>query len=208
MARPLLGSVDGDAGADLPAVPLPPPPPDPRLHTPIPVLWNDTVELDSPAAARAEDVAGLPPWERVKRRLFFWRAVKDRVQVSVFGPPEVTPGQSVNLTVYLHAPEVAACVRTLARATQTDAELLGTGLVSREVVRGTALAAHLSVANAGADRSLVRFVWHGRPHKIAVSLHVPWESPEGASAGLVSVGLANLRVGKIEFQLQVLPRRA
>jgi len=48
----------------------------------------------------------------------------------------------------------------------------------------------------------------GQPHRLGFDLHVPWESPEGTSPGLVSVGLKNVRIGKIEFGLHVLPRKA
>jgi hypothetical protein len=99
-------------------------------------------------------------------------------------------------------------VRTLARAFQHDAEPLGTGHLVREVPRGSELAVHLSVASAGVGRALVRFVWRGQPHKLGFDLHVPWESGDGPTPGLVSVGHADVRVGKIAFTLNVLPRKA
>jgi hypothetical protein len=128
--------------------------------------------------------------------------------VSVFGPPAVAPGQAVKLTVYLHPPAAAASVRTLSRAFHRDAELIGTGHLAREVARTSELVVHLSVANAGVAKSQLAFEWRGQPHRLGFELHVPWESPEGTAPGLVSVGLNNVRVGKIEFGLHVLPRKA
>ena len=130
------------------------------------------------------------------------------IQVSVFGPSAATPGQTVRLTVFLHAPAAAASVRTLSRAFQHDAELIGTGYLAREVARATELAVHLSVANAGVAKTLMTFEWRGQPHRLGFDLHVPWESPEGTAPGLVSVGLNDVRVGRIEFGLHVLPRKA
>ena len=42
------------------------------------------------------------------------------------------------------------------------------------------------VANAGVAKTLYKFTWRGQPHRLGFDLHVPWESPEGASPGLVS----------------------
>src|SRR5205807_6201482 len=127
-----------------------------------------------------------------RRNLLFWQAARDTVQVSVFGPPAVAPGQTVPVAVVVHDPGSARSVRTLARAFQLDAELLGTGTLTAEVARGDELAVHLSVTNAGAAKSLLRFDWHGQPHRLAFDLHVPWESPGGPAPGLVSVGRADV----------------
>lgn len=180
---------------------------DPRLTAPVPVQWV------APDAAEPVPSSATPPpppvlWKKVRRKLLFWQASTDAVQVSVFGPPAVTPGQTVKLTVYLHPPDAAANVRTLSRAFQHDAELIGAGHLAREVPRESEVAVHLSVANAGVAKTQLAFAWHGQPHRLTFDLHVPWESPEGTSPGLVSVGLDNVRVGKVEFRFQVLARRA
>jgi serine/threonine protein kinase len=184
---------------------------DPRLTPRTPVQWH-TAEMteEELANARAED---RPPpnsvlWKKVKRNFLFWQATTDVVQVSVFGPSALAPGQSAALAVYLHTPDAGANVRTLARAFQHDAELVGTGYLTREVARTTELAVHVSVANAGLAKTLLACEWRGQPRRLAFELHVPWESPVGASPGLVSVGQQDLRIGKIEFHFNVLPRKA
>jgi hypothetical protein len=155
---------------------------------------------------------GAPPnasvlWKKVRRNLMFWQAAADTLQVSVFGPP-ATPGRTVKLLVFLHTPDAADNVRTLSRAFLEGAELIGTGFASQDVPRGSELAVHLSVANAGVAKALLKMQWRGQPQRLGFDLHVPWESPEGVSPGLVSVGLKNVRIGKIEFGLNVLPRKA
>jgi serine/threonine kinase PknH len=183
---------------------------DPRLAAPTPVQWHpaegpdDTPEPEQPNRPSTDSVL----WKKVKRNLLFWQAPTDLVQVSVFGPTALVPGQSVKLVIYLHTSSAGASVRTLARAFQQSAELLGTGYLTREVPRGSSLAVHLSIANAGVAKALVECAWRGQPQRIGFDLHVPWESPEGASPGLVSVGHNNVRIGKIEFRLNVLPRKA
>ena len=191
-----------DSGADRPS--------DPRLTAPTPVQWHTANTNSAPDADEAE--TGPPArsvvWKTVKRKLLFWQAATDAVQVSVFGPSAVTPGQAVRLTIFLHPPAATDNVRTLSRAFQHDAELIGTGYLTREVARAAELAVHLSVANAGVARTLLKCQWRGQPHRLGFELHVPWESPEGTSPGLVSVGLNDVRVGRIEFRLNVLPRKA
>jgi hypothetical protein len=185
---------------------------DPRLTAPTPVVWHTSGADDVPApnspAPTAKRPANSVLWKKVKRNLLFWQASTDTIQVSVFGPPTINPGQTGRLTIFLHPPDAAASVRTLSRAFQHDAELIGTGFLTREVTRSRELAVHLSVANAGVAKTLVKFEWRGQPHRLNFDLHVPWESPEGASPGLVSVGLNNIRIGRVEFRLNVLPRKA
>ncbi|MFO0823523.1 MAG: hypothetical protein U0792_10465 [Gemmataceae bacterium] len=131
----------------------------------------------------------------------------DVLRVSVFGPPVVIPGQTIKVTVNVHRPEDADGVRTLARAFQHDAELLGTGSVTQEVARDEELGAHLSIANAGVGTSLQTFRWRGQPRRIVFEVYIPWEAPAGASVGVVSIGRMKLLIGKSQFSLNVLPRR-
>jgi hypothetical protein len=146
-------------------------------------------------------------WKRVKRNLLFWRAATDVVQVSVFGPPTLVTGQPAKVSVYLHPPDTSESVHTLCRAFHHDAVLIGTGYVNREIVREENVAVHFSVANAGVSKSTLNLVWRGQPHRLVFELHVPWEAPGGPAPGVVSVGIDNVRIGKIEFRLHLAPRK-
>src|SRR5262249_24753456 len=159
--------------------------------------------------AQPEDIppSGSVLWKKVKRNLMFWQAATDVVQISVFATT-ATPGQTIDLAVILHRPDAIGSVLTLSRAFVRDPEVIGSGYLTCEIARESELAIHLSVANAGVAKALLPFVWRGQPHRLNFELHVPWESPEGTSPGLVSVGLNDVRVGKIEFGLSVRPRKA
>jgi hypothetical protein len=220
MAKPILfDSHEGDGRASRPAAPAPVA--DPRLTMPVPVLWHsgdpDELPQSPPSSGEIsyEDLTTgepLPPksalWKKLRRNFLFWKELTDPAQVSVFGPPAVTPGQTVRLVVFVHPPESADGVRTLARAFQRDVEPLGTSHLVREVPREAELAVHLAVANAGVAKSLVTFPWRAQPYRLGFELHVPWESPAGLAPGLISVGRNNIRIGKASFRLHVLPRKA
>ena len=183
---------------------------DPRLPAPVPVHWhrpapNEPVAGDAAATDRPANAA---LWKKVKRNLLFWQAATDTVAISVFGPPAVAPGQTVDLTVFLHRPGADANVRTISRVFNNNAELISTGYLIREVPRAAELAVHMWVTNAAVAKALFKFPWRGQPHRIGFELHVPWESPEGPSPGLVSVGWNNVRIGRIEFRLNVLAHKA
>jgi serine/threonine protein kinase len=192
-------------------------PPDPRKGVSTPVHYHtETVEEANGAhgsgAATANSeasdrVADSVLWKKVKRSLLFWQAPQDILRVSVFGPLSVTPGQPAKLTVFLHTPETSESVRTLSRAFHHDSELIGSGYVAQEVSRETELGVHLSVANAGVTKSLMNMIWRGQPHRLVFDLHIPWESPGGPAPGLVSVGRNDVRIGKVEFWLTLLPRK-
>jgi serine/threonine protein kinase len=202
MAKTHLPDPAGGPGPARPAKPTD------RASLPTPVHWHT-------AGARVEPAppANDPPparsalWRRLKRNLLFWKAPTDIVVASVFGPVGLTPGATARVCVVVHMPESAESVRTLIRAVEREAELLGTAALVREVTRDSQLAVHLSVTNAGVDRSLVTFAWRAQPHRANFDVHVPWESPDGPAPGLVSVGQDNVRIGKVEFHLRILPRK-
>lgn len=184
--------------------------PDPRASMPKPVQWHtagDDPPEEPPLADEVPPPSRSALWRSLRRNLLFWQAPTDTVQVSVFGPPAVSPGQTVRVTVYLHPPDATDSVRTLSRAFQHDAELIGSGYLAREVPRAGELAVHMLASNAAASKSLQTCVWRGTPHRLAFDLHVPWESPSGPAPGMVSVGRDDVRIGKIGFNLLILPRK-
>src|SRR5262249_42443898 len=140
------------AGPDDPAV-------DPQLS--VPASWHSPEATDAPTEGpEVPDAPGSSTpnsvlWKKVKRNLLFWQGSSDLVHVSVFGPAAVPPGQTVNLTVYVHTPDDAANVRTLARAFDHDAELISTGHLTREVARAVELAGPLGVGHDGGGKSLL-----------------------------------------------------
>jgi hypothetical protein len=174
---------------------------------PTPVNWHTAGPPGAEPPANDPPQAQSALWRRLRRNLFFWKAPTDVVVASVFGPVSMTPGASARVCVVLHTPEAAESVRTLVRAFEREAELLGSAGLVREVARKSELAVHLSVTNAGVDRSLITFCWRGQPQRANFDLHVPWESPGGPAPGLVSVGRNNVRIGKVQFHLRILPRK-
>jgi serine/threonine protein kinase len=188
--------------------------PGPRNGVTTPVHYHtETAEEAEEAAQSSGRDSGERPitdsvlWKKVKRSLLFWQAPLDVIRVSVYGPASVAPGQPAKISVFLHTPNAEESVKTLSRAFHHDSELIGAGFVAQEVARTTELAVHLSVANAGVSKSLLRLTWRGQPDRLVFDLHVPWESPSGRAPGLVSIGRENTRIGKVEFWLTILPRR-
>ncbi|MBA4191001.1 MAG: hypothetical protein C0467_23700 [Planctomycetaceae bacterium] len=155
---------------------------------------------------KGESLANRSLWRKLKR-LFALEKPSDEVQVSVFGPPVVSPGQTVRVMVNLHRPESADSVRTLARAIQNDAELLGTGHVLGDIFRDTEVGVHLTVTGAGVSKSLLTFIWRGQPRRLLFELHVPWEASAGPAVGVATVGYNNILVAKVEVNVDVLPRK-
>ncbi|OWK38323.1 serine/threonine-protein kinase [Fimbriiglobus ruber] len=140
------------------------------------------------------------------RRICFWVAPRDTIQFTLFGPIGMSPGQTSRLQVYAHPPAGFRSVRTLARAFQSNNELLATGYADRLIPRGHEVGLHLMVSNAGVAKSLVRFAWHGQPRPWTFDVYVPWESPAGRTSAVLTVGLNNIQVARIAFDVVVLPR--
>lgn len=196
-----------------------PPKRDPRKGIGSPIHYHTETPPDPssglmPGLPEASLDPGEPPltdsvlWKKFKRSILFWKGTQDVVQVSVFGPPTLTSGQPAKVSVYLHTPEASDSVNTLCRAFHHDAVMIGTGYLNREVTREEELGVHFTVANAGVAKSLQTFLWRGQPHRMVFDLHVPWESPGGPAPGVVSVGVNNVRIGKVEFRLLLSSRKS
>jgi len=142
-------------------------------------------------------------WQRLKQRICFWKTFGDKVQVSVFGPAHVAHSESPRLTVFLHAPAVAASVATLARAFHHDSVLLGSSLLTHPVTRGTPLDVHVALTYTPVANPLGGLSWQGQPQRLTYDFVVPWEAPIGATKGVVSVGRREVRIGKVEFRLTI-----
>jgi serine/threonine protein kinase len=163
--------------------------------------FSEVEKPQLPAFARS-------PWRRVMHAFTFWKPHSDVVQLSVFGPPTISPGDNVSLQVFAHTPESFDSVMTLAKVFHQNGELLATGFVQKEVRHGQRLGLHLGVVNAGVDRSEVEITWRGQPQPRKFDLYVPWESPAGPSPTVLSAGLERMLSGRIAFTLHILPRRA
>ena len=200
---PVAPAPPGRGGpASLPAVGLPP----------TPINWAATP--DGPTVRELGPVR-VPPvptltrtfWDRV-RALLTWQPPQDVVQFSLFGPAKLVPGQTYQFHVYAHPPDSFASVCTISRAFTSDADLLATGYAGKLVPRGSPVGLHLSVVNAAVARSLVNFPWVGQSKPSKFDVHVPWESPAGVINGVLSVGLNQVQVSRVPFEVVVLPRTA
>ena len=196
-----------------PAPPRGGPAPPPAVGVP-PTAVHWAATPDGPALRELGPVR-VPPvpkltrtfWDRV-RALLTWQPPQDVVQFSLFGPARLTPGQTYQFHVYSHPPDSFASVCTISRAFTSDSDLLATGYAGKLVPRGSPVGLHLSVINATVMRSLVNFPWVGQSKPSKFDVHVPWESPAGVIGGVLSVGLNQVQVGRVPFEVVVLPRTA
>ncbi len=177
---------------------------------PRPVGW-DTTGPKSDGDGMTRPPVVVPPAPRraiggLVRGLAFWRAPADAVQLSVFGPPEIAPGQRVKFIAYAHLPDVSDNVITLCRAMNKGVELLGAGHADEPVTRGAEVALHLTLASAGVAKSLVQFTWAGQPKPKTFDVFVPWESPPGLAAGTLTAGIADVLTATVAVHFVVLPR--
>ena len=175
------------------------------------VNWGGATDSSSVTGGASVPVPAPPAfarsrWWRLARRFLPWARPSDTVQLSLFGPAELVPGQTYRFQVYVHPPEAFASVRTLSRAFQPDTGLRGAGYAAKPVPRASEIGLHLALARAGVAKSLVRFQWVGHTKPRAFEVYVPWESATGRACGLLTVGLDNHQTAEIPFEVTVLPR--
>jgi len=183
-----------------------------RLKSALPAPVEYT-ELAQPDGQYSVSPSARPRFARTwffwwKKTFLYWLdRPGDVVQLSIFGPPNVSPGESVKLQVFAHIPESFASVCTLSRAFHIDGELIATGFVQREVQHGANLGLQLQVANAGIAQSFLTLGWLGQSRPRAFDIYVPWESPDGLSAANLTLAVDGIPSGTIAFQIEILPRR-
>lgn len=197
-----------DDDDDLLDTPPPAPPPKKSLLPPPP-----PVERRMPSAtpaARTRPPVEIPPppafdsaAARAARSVMFWKKPKDTVQLSVFGPPEIAPGQRVKVLVYAHVPDAFGGVATLCRALNPDAELLGGGYILRLVARDTLVQLHLSVGGGVVPKPLVDLTWTGQTLPRSFELIFPLETPDGWVNGQLAAGCQKQKVAEVSFQVSI-----
>jgi hypothetical protein len=206
---PIKPAPAADLAAAEPIGPKAEPPKLGAVPSPVGIVTNPSD--DEPKIERPPIV--LPPLDtfkkstaRVARSLMFWKKSADIVQLSIFGLPEVNPGQRTNFMVYAHVPELYGSVTTLCRALLADSELLGSAYVDEPVGHDTELVLHMALANAGVAKSLLNLTWVGQTTPKSFEVFVPWESPSGLASGVLSVGMDNRRVGVVPLHFVVRAR--
>jgi len=177
------------------------------------IQWTATPDgLDSVEFTLPPVVVPPPPdlgqsfGHKLWEALCFWRPAADLIQFSIYGPTHLMPGQRYQFQVCPHLPEAFSSVRTLCRATQSDAELRASDFAPKLIRRTTELGLHLAVANAGLSQSLLRFQWHGQSKAWKFEVFVPWESQVGRSPAMLSVGIGEEVVTQIPFYVMILSR--
>ncbi len=195
---------------DLPPVPAPHQPvtPAPTIRTNKPAPERRLPAADTAPRPRAAVEIPPPPVfdsaaARAARSVLFWKKPADAVQLSLFGPVELTPGLRARVLVYAHLPEAFGGVATLCRALNPDAELLGGGYVQQPVVRGSALQLHLTVGGAVVPKSMADLTWVGQTQPRSFEVVVPHECPTGPTDAVLSAGFEQQKVGEVRFQLAV-----
>ncbi|CAN5257763.1 hypothetical protein BH11PLA2_BH11PLA2_11170 [soil metagenome] len=180
---------------------MPPENPSSISGSPMPEDESETFELPRLPAFATSTL------RRLVNLLTFWKPHADVVQLSIFGPLQISPGDNVSLQVFAHTPEGFDSVQTLSKVFHQNGELLATGFVQREVRHGQKLGLHLGVVNASVDRSEVEITWRGQPQPRKFDVYVPWESPAGPSPTVLSAGLDRVLAGRVAFTLHILPRK-
>jgi len=152
----------------------------------------------------------IPPVPKFKQsflsKLAFWNPKLHVVQISVFGPPRIDPGQRVRFTVYAHALESFNNAKTLCRAMRADVELVGAGFLELAIPHGTDLQLTMALANAGLAKSDATVHWIGQLQPRTYDVFVPWECPAGLMSGVVTVSIQKKMAGSIPIQCLIHPR--
>jgi hypothetical protein len=131
----------------------------------------------------------------------------DKVECSVFAPPQATAGISLLVQVFAHCPEHAEHAAEMAREFDEDATKRGFRSLEKIITRGTSLTFHLEFPTLIVDEPIQNLVWSGRPESVQFGVTVPPGRRPGNAIGTVTVSINSVPVGHIKFTLKVMHDR-
>lgn len=127
----------------------------------------------------------------------------DRVDCTVFAPPEVSRGCDFLVQVFAHCPEDEAVVRAMATEFDDSAVSRGFRSLEKNIPRGSRLTFHLSVPTLVVDDPIQHLTWKGRSESVQYAVSVPPGRRAGTVIAKVVVTLASVPIGHIKFTLKV-----
>jgi len=132
----------------------------------------------------------------------------DRVDCSVFAPPQTAAGTSLLVQVFAHCPEHAEDAAVMAREFDEDATRRGFRSLEKIIARGALLTFHLEFPTLIVDEPIQKLVWSGHPASIQFGVTVPPGRRPGNAIGTVTVSSNSVPVGHIKFTLKVVHDKA
>ncbi len=147
-------------------------------------------------------------WRRMTRTVMPWGGAPEPVQATVYGPQWLTHGETTQLLVVMHRPEVFDRLRTLSMEHLPGSELLAVGYTAEPVPRGGELWVHMAITGAGAVVAppLAKFPWMDESNVTLFNVSIPsWEKLAARAAVSLTVGLNGFEAAVLQFELAVRP---
>jgi serine/threonine protein kinase len=136
-------------------------------------------------------------WERLQRRLLFWRTWADPVACTLLTPSGLMAGETATIQVVLHHSDRSEQAKTLP-------DWRGTVAVPARLGRGEAIGLQLRMNGVETPKPLATIDWNGYSAAALFTVRVPADWPPGqAAAGTLTVGRNQRPIGKVEFAVPV-----
>lgn len=133
--------------------------------------------------------------------------LRDKVNSTVFAPPETSPGNPILVQVYVHIPECAGEAQAQAQEFDSAARRRGVTSLGTEIKRGSKLAFELTMKGALLNEPYQELVWIGNTESVQFEVTVPHTQPPGTLIGKVLVSQDSIPIGRILFKLEVIAAR-
>jgi DNA-directed RNA polymerase specialized sigma24 family protein len=128
---------------------------------------------------------------------------RDRVDCTVFAPPEVNVGHSLMVQVWAHAPDQAGDAKMKAQKYDDEAVQRGDTSLEAEITRGSTLAFQLSMPGSKIDQRRRSLVWQGKPLSVQFRVVIPKTHADRSIHGTVTISHEEMPIGQITFKLRV-----
>ena len=151
----------------------------------------------APDALPATPPASRSPWERLQRKLFFWREWADPVACTLLTPGVLQPGETTTIQVVMHHGNRSEQARTLP-------DWRGTLPLPDPLDRGEMVGMQLRVRGLDMPRPLATIDWQGYSAAALFTLRLPPEwTPGKPLEGTLTIGRNQLPLGKVDFMIEV-----
>lgn len=128
-------------------------------------------------------------------------AAADRLDLSVYAPPQVLPGRAFSVNLWAFLPKDREAMEQRASRRGRLMEVGGGGGI--KAARGTTIFVQLDLAELGVDPQMKELYWDGVVTNVGFSVRPPATLPEGMYMGEFTLYASGVEIGTVVFDIDV-----
>lgn len=149
-------------------------------------------------------VPGFGPATQTGRFGWWQRLRRDRVDCTVFAPPEARAGDALLVQVFAHLPRHGLRAEAAARICDDEAKKRGAASLGTLILRGSVLTFRLVIPPLCVREPVKELIWNREPRSVQFAVGIPDGTRPQTAIGTVFVLQDTVPIGEVSFKVRVL----